>query len=67
MKFLRKNKKLIINIVGGIVAIFLVIFQDPSSITTWYEARRQVIEFVSNPYEIGLSIMAVYGYITNLN
>lgn len=63
---LKNNKKLIINLIGGLAVVLLVIFPEPSQLTTWQEVGRQVNGFIRNPYEIGLSIVAVYGYITNL-
>lgn len=63
---LKNNKKLIINIIGGVAGIIVFIYPEPTNLTTWQELAKQTKEFIGNPYEIGLALVATYGYITNL-
>lgn len=60
------NKPLIINVLGGIAVVGLIIFPEPSNLTTWQSVGEQAMNFISNPYQIGLAMVAGYGYITNL-
>lgn len=60
------KKTIIANVVGGVAVVGLIVFPEPNNLTTWQEVGRQINEFIRNPYEIMLSVVAFYGYVTNL-
>lgn len=63
---MKLNKNLLANISGGIAVVGLIVFPEPSNLTTWQAMEEQARHFIGNPYQIGLALLAGYGYITNL-
>lgn len=61
-----KKKAIIANVAGGLAVVGLIVFPEPSNLTTWQAMCDQAQSFVTNPYQIGLAVLAGYGYITNL-
>lgn len=60
------KKAIITNVIGGLAVVGLIVFPEPSNLTTWQAMSEQARSFISNPYQIGLAVVAGYGYITNL-
>lgn len=60
------KKAIVANVVGGIAVVGLIVFPEPSNLTTWQAMGEQAHNFISNPYQVGLAVVATYGYITNL-
>lgn len=60
------NKNRVANVVGGVAVVGLIVFPEPSNLTTWQAMSEQAQSFITNPYQIGLALVAGYGYITNL-
>lgn len=60
------KKAIIANIAGGLAVVGLIVFPEPSNLTTWQAVSEQAQNFITNPYQIGLAVVASWGYITNL-
>lgn len=60
------KKAIIANVAGGVAVVGLIVFPEPSNLTTWQAMEEQARNFISNPYQVGLAVVVGYGYITNL-